>query len=802
MAFESLLQDIRYALRGIRRTPLFAASVAGTIGIGLGILCSVFTLVNAFLLKAINLPESRELYALSWDAGEVQNKGFSLADFDALAENNPVFAHTAAARPVSANVDGVAIVGHLVTADYFHVLGAPAALGRTIAAGDFTSDHSAVVVLSHEGWRTHFQADPAIVGKEIALAGGHFVVAGVMAEGAVLSGDEQIAFWVPMTAARAFEVPDPARDSSQSLLVVGRRRAETTVEQVTAWFDTWVRQRFPAGSPSAATGTKVLSLATRIPVTRVSILLFSLLTAAFGLVLLAAAANVTNMLLARGLGRQRELGVRLSLGASRARIIRQLIVESVVLSLPAAAIGLGLTYATAREFPRILTETIPAGAQSASLFMAPLDPDLRVVGLLIAAGFFAALFAGLSPALQLTRASLVDAMRGELGPNASISRVRSAFVAVQIATCVLFLVAAIALVAESRRMATSETGLDYERVLDLRTSDELRPVIAAELRRRSEVEQVAAVWRPPLVSPMQLMRVTPAPGNAEQSAGFLAVTPEYFATLGVQITRGRSFSSTEAQQDAPVVVISDATARLFWPGQDPIGRSIAITPRPGNPQAQPAQSQVTVIGVAEDVINGTLLDGVARTSLYFPTTMTSNNVTRLLVRTRGDSAVAVRAIAAAIEAAHPTAAFQLAPLQQRTAVQVWVFNAFSTAALIPAVVGMLLSFAGTYGVVAFVMTQRTREFGIRMALGATAQQIMQSVVGGTLRTAIVASLIGLVATVGLIRAGAAVLGVVPVIRPGIYATGVAVVVLASAAASLLPALRAIRINPANALRAD
>lgn len=800
MFTESLVQDIRYALRGMRRSPLFAASVAGTIGVGLGILCSAFTIINAYLFKAVNLPMPQELYGLSWDTATVQRHEFSLADFEALAESNPVLAHVAAGRPVSTSQQGTPIFGHAVTRDYFGVVGGPAAMGRTISAADF-SPGTAVVVLSHEGWRNHFNADASIVGKEITLAGGSFVVIGVTPANAVLPGDEQIGFWVPLPMAPAFGAPDPVNDEGHSLFVIGRRRADAQAEQVAAWFNTWSRQRFAFGSALAPTRTRVDSLATRIPVNRQTVTLFSMLIAAFCLVLLVACANVTNMLLARGLGRQRELGVRISLGAARSRIVRQLVIESLVLSVPAAVLGLGLTFLTARVFPRLVIATIPAGAAAANLFIAPFDPDLRVLALLIAAGFCAALLAGLSPALQLTRTSLVDAMRGTIGPNTRISRLRSAFVAVQIATCVLFLVAAIGLVAESRKMATVETGLDYERILELRTTDSLRPAIAAELAARGDVEKVAAVWRPPLMTPMQFMRVALA-GNRQQSAGFLAVSPEYFDTMGVQVRRGRVFSAVEARQDAAVAIVSETTARLFWPGQDPIGQSFAIVPPVTDAQRQPAHSRATVIGVAEDVVNGTLLDGVARTTLYFPTTVASANATRLLVRTRGDSARAMRSIAAAIEAAHPAASIQIAPMQERAALQLWAFNAFSTIAVIPAVAGVLLSFAGTYGVVAFVMTQRRREFGIRMAIGATAGHIVTSVVGGTIRTAIVAAAIGLAATVGLIRAASAVLGLVPVIDIWTYGAGAVVVVAAAAVASLVPALSAIRLNPSTALRTE
>jgi predicted permease len=805
MFAESLVQDLRYALRGVRRSPLFAASVAATIGLGLGVFCSAFTIVNAYLFKAVHLPRPHELHGLTWNSATRERHEFTLAEVEAMASSNPVFSRVAAGNTVTATLpNGLSIAGHLVTADYFAVLGAPAALGRTLAAADVARpDQAGVIVLSDAAWRSHFDADAGIVGREVVLSGSRFVVLGVTRAGATLPGDEAISFWAPLAMTAAFGAPDPATDEGRSLFAVGRRRPDVPAEQVRAWFDTWVRQRFPAGSELAPMRTRADSLATRIPLTRVTLTLFGLLTTAFGLVLLIACANVTNMLLARGLSRQRELGVRISLGATRWRVVRQLMIESCVVALPATAVALLCTFATAWTFPRIVTATFPAGAEIVSQMLAPFEPDLRVVSFVMVAGFLAALFVGVSPAMQLTRASLVDAMRGQLGANARVSRVRNAFVMVQIATCVLFFVAAIALVVESRRMASSETGLDYERVLTVQAPADRRSALATELAARPDVEQVTAVWRPPLHSPMSLLRVTPAPGGIQQSAGFMVVSPEYFAAMGVQLRRGRGFSLVEAEQHAAVVIVSDATARLFWPHQDPLGQKVDILPPASSAQRQPTVSQVTVIGVAEDVVNGTLLDGIARTSVYFPTTASSPDVKQLLVRTRGDAATAAGRIRAGLHAAHPTMTFEVVPLRLHAAVQVWSFRAFSTASGIPAVIGLLLSFAGVYGVVAFVMTQRTREFGIRMALGASAGDIMRSVVGDTVRTAFIAAALGVTATVATIRgAVAALLGVTPVVDPPIYAAGVAVVVLAAAAASLVPAMRAIHLNPSIALRAE
>jgi len=799
MFAESLAQDVRYACRSVRRSPLFAVSVAGTIGIGLAVLCSWFTIVNAYLFKAVRLPQPTALHGLSWDSAAHERHTLTLTEFEALAADNPVFAQLAAGNTVTAAMpNGRAMAGHLVTGEYFAVLGAPAALGRTLTPADSIAS-AMIVVLSDAAWRRNFNADPTIVGKEIVLARARLTVIGVTRPGATLPGDENVGFWAPLTLAATFGVPDPATSQARSLFVVGRRRTAVTADQVRVWFETWVGLRF-AGTELASVRTRTDSLATRIPLTRVTLTMFMLLTAGFGLVLLIACANVANMLLARGLSRQRELGVRVSLGASRWRVVRQLLIESSVLAVPASGFALLCTFATAWAFPRLVTSTIPGGAEFVSQILAPFDPDVRVLTALVVVGLIAALVAGLSPAIQLTRTSLVDVVRGSVGPGVRISRIRNAFVTVQIATCTLFFVAAIAFVVESRRMATDETGLDYERIVTVQAPATLSPTIAKELATRPDVVAVSAAWRPPLISPMSLLRVTPR-GGTTQSAGFMAVSADYFDTLGVRVVRGRGFTRAETEQHAALIVVSESTARLFWPGGDPLDQELDIAPLTGL-QRQPAVRRATVVGVVEDVVNGTLLDGVARTSVYFPTTVEDPEARWLLVRTRGDAAAAANPIANALHDAHPAATLDVGALSQHAAVQVWSFRAFSTASSLPAAIGLLLAFSGVYGVVALVMTQRTREFGIRIALGATPSRVVRTVVGHTIRTATLAAALGLLGTAGAMRGIAAISSLRPVISPSIYVASAVIVVLAATVASLIPAMRATHLDPSSALRAD
>jgi predicted permease len=338
---DSLVHDVRYAIRGIRRSPLFAASVAATIGLGLGILCSAFTIVNAYLLRPIDLPDAHQLYSLTWDTETTQRHRFTLADFDNIRRDAPPFSGLVAARDVPTMQDEVSLVGLLVTGNYFQVLGGRPALGRWISPADAAAPGSApVVVLSDATWRTRYAADPAIVGKAITLGRQRFDVVGVAPPGFGLRGELRMSFWAPLTMAGAF----PGTDlNAPSLVVVGRLREGATETQARAWFDVWLRQQFRAGSDDKATAARVEFEGSRLAVNALTVTLLALLGSAFSLVLLVACANVTNLLLARALGRQREIGVRLALGATRWRVARQLTIESLVLAVPAAAVGLALT---------------------------------------------------------------------------------------------------------------------------------------------------------------------------------------------------------------------------------------------------------------------------------------------------------------------------------------------------------------------------------------------------------------------------------------------------------------------------
>ena len=800
-----MIAEIRYALRSLVRAPLFSASVAATIGLGLGVLCSAVTFLNAYVLKPVDLPDPYALYGLSWDTADVRGHGFTLADFEALRDSAPHFSSLAAGQQTWVMQNDALMAGGLVTGNYFATLGATPALGRLLTPADAAAPGDRpVVVLSDHAWRSRYGADANIVGRLIELGRQRFEVVGVTPPRFGLSGEELVGFWAPLTMARAFSVADPWDPASPpSLFVVGRLRADATEPQARAAFEVWLRQRFPAGTDAAPTAVRVESRATRLPLNGPVLALFALIVAAFGLVLLVACANVTNLLLARALARQREIAVRLSLGAGRWRVARQLAIESLVLAVPASAVGLAITMVTARVVPALMLATWPRDVIAIDMLVLPIDPDARVLAVLFAAAVASALLVSLAPAVRAARADLVQASKGGAAIDPRRSRLRTALVAMQIGACTLFLVWATGLIEQTRHIANPDTRLSHERVANVQVTGKRRAEIAERLATDPTVERVAAAMKPPLGGPLESIGVVASATRLERIAGFTAVSPEYFPMLDIRIVRGRAFTAEEAEQNAPVILVSEATARLLWPNLDPIGQMLEITPASVRRAARrPSHTSVRVIGVAEDVINGMLLDGIDETCIYFATSVRSPMAQTMLVRGRTDAASMRAAVVAAVKAIEPDATFQFFTLLSVMGAMGWIFQAFSTTASILGAIGLVLAFSGTYAVVAFLMTQRTRELGIRMALGATVQGIVSGMVNETLRIALVG--LGCALVLAALASGyfSGVLPFIPVFGARAYLTGTAIVLTATVMAALLPSLRAARIDPSKALRVD
>jgi predicted permease len=361
---ETVWQDIRYAIRGFRRSPTFVLTLVATIAVGLGLDTALFTVFNATYFRPIAVREPGTLYEAFWTDRAGDSQGFSWPEYRQFCSSNPAFSEAFGYIHTEARVNSRTALGTLVTGDYFQVLGIGATLGRTLVPEDTSAPgREPVIMLSYQAWRNRFSGDPDIVGKKVLLRGYPFEVVGVALAGFTGLGSRPVEFWAPLTMSARFESDDIFGPTQpRSLSIVGRLKAGHSVGQTQSALTIWM-QRLTSNGPSASKAVRALlfSHATTKPLKIANAFAFSSILAAFSLVLLIGCANVANLMLARSLARQREIGIRLSLGASRGRVVRQLLTESFLLALPSAAAGIAVSEAIIRICVRVLIATLPPG---------------------------------------------------------------------------------------------------------------------------------------------------------------------------------------------------------------------------------------------------------------------------------------------------------------------------------------------------------------------------------------------------------------------------------------------------------
>jgi predicted permease len=789
---DSFAQDIRYAWRGIRRAPGFALTVIGTIGLGLGINTTLFTVFNTYVFRTIAVSDPHNLYEFWWESKDGTWRA-TWSQFQALRRENNVFTDVAAYDNLYAPLDGRPAVGETVSSNYFALLAPGAHLGRLIQRDD-----AQVVVLAYDTWRNSFGADPEIVGRKLRLRGGTVEVVGVASSGFTGVGDVMRDFWAKANAPSASAEPQP------SLRLLGRLRPGVTPEAAQSALLAWAQAEtstLPTGRRAAR--ARIVSRATPIEYSPSMLASLAPLFAAFGLVLAIACANVSNMMLARALARQREIAIRVSLGAGRARLVRQLLTESLLLAFPAAAAGIAISWGTLRCGIWLLFHTLPP-AFVWIVKIPSLQTDWRVCAFILAAAVCAALLFGLTPALQTTRSRLVEANRGDFSSDYRPSRLRNFLVASQVAVCVLLLICSAVALRGERRVTSQDIRIRTAGVFDLLLSKGLTTTGVDRLRASSGIESVAAVWHAPLESELVKLAVIPSGANTELLAGYNFVSPDYFPMLRIPVLRGRPFTAAEAQAGAGVVMISEASARRFWPGEDPLGKTIAI---PSKRQIDrrsdrlPPFRSAHVIGVVGDVISGFGAVGVDPSCLYFPTFAGAQQQTLMVSAARG-KAVGRRDIQAALDQISPELADQINPLDEIHQTMIYPFRiAFWIAGFLGAL-AILLTVSGIFGVLSYLVSQRTKEIGIRMALGAGNGALVRMVVWQCMRLVTIGSAIG--ATLALLVAPIFAHHV-EAIQPydlTAYLGAMMVIAVASLGASLRPAQRAVAVDPLSALRCD
>jgi predicted permease len=545
--------------------------------------------------------------------------------------------------------------------------------------------------------------------------------------------------------------------------------------------------------------------------------------AAFGLVLAAACANVSNIMLARANTRHREIGVRLSLGATRGRVVRQLLTEGALIAVIAGLAGLGLAALLLRLGTTLLFVMLPPTA-AALVRVVPLVFDRRVFLFTLAVGAATTMMFALMPALQATRLTLTHALRGEPSQGLRRSTLRSVLVAGQVTISLILLIVAGTLVRNGMALGATDLGFVTEGVFSVnqraRGAKLIEPAATA-LRADSRIATVAVTSRNPLFGQLPKTPATAAPSPAVVGASYMFVSPEYFDLLNIPIVRGRGFRPEEAKTEAAIAVVSAATAKAFWPGEDPLGKTMRVRLDGSAGQAEEiarmkdirrAESvdresgvDLTVVGVAKDVVSGFIFEGTDRAHVYMPTHDGGRHAGSILLRGHGQRALRLDEVQAVLRPVHQDPlALESLPLAEMVSMQMFPIVVASWIGSVLSTIALVLSVSGLYGVVSYGLSQRTREIGIRMALGATAGAVVRLVMAQSARMVAIGTIAGMgaaFAALAILRALVR-LDNVTIVDAGVFASAVAIVGAAAAFAAFVPARRAASIEPAATLRAD
>jgi predicted permease len=806
---DATLRDVHYALRTFRRAPLAAATIVVTIAIGLGVVAVLFTILNRFLFGVDTVPDITRMYAV--ERPRLANGDRSLLTrprFEALRRETSVFSDAyAALHDIDLRVDGRMMAATLVSGNFFQVVAVNPVAGRALTpADDERSGGNPVIVLSDKGWNRRFDRDPDVLGRTVLVGGAPLQIVGVMPEG--FRGLEVSApdFWAPLSLLAQFRPGHRGREDSVGVDVVGRLKPGVSVQSARAQLSAWdSNQQVTAADRPAAT-IELLPRRGTLPQPMDAVAVFVPVFFAFGLILMIGCANVANLLLARGVARQREIGIRLSLGASRRRIIRQLMTESLLLALAAAAGGYLVSRLALEATVYWATRAMPVDLGNVNLNVP--GADWRVGLFLVCAATAATALFALMPALQATRVEPVRTLRGELVREVRPGRARSVLIGIQVfASALLLICAAIFL-----RSAITSSRFDP----GLRTADTVIIDVISEPKRAAMLQAIASestitaygAVRPDMLSRPRDAFAAVGPGRTPIAYRF--VSPEYFEVFGIPILRGRSFTAAERDGGQPVVIVSESMARLLWPNGSGVGETFRLEPdldsgsRPGDEPPMPARL-VTVVGVSREV-TGFRFSDVKDARVFLPTSVDAPG-TAIVARVSGDPERARRTLVDHLTRIDPNMGM-IVTMRTVARLETFFLQIAFWVSLVLGGLALLLTVSGLFSVLSYLVEQRTREIGVRMALGASSRKVTLLMLAQTTRPVIYGLLAGVGSAIALATvlistpAAATISRIVHVTDPVAYGASLLVVVAACLLAAWLPATRAARVDPMQTLRME
>lgn len=808
MRWTQLLDEARLATRSLSRSPAHSAVATATLALGIGVCVALFSVMNAVVLRPLPFQNPEELAHLWTENASQGTERYVVSpnDLNDWRERTTAFESIAGyyRTQYALTEDGAdpeRVRSYLTTSDFFQTLGVGALAGRTFLESDGRPGSDVMVVLAERFWRSRFGADPSIVGRTIQLGGQSLEVVGVVSDAQTFPADAQL--WTQIT----FPLTIQGR-AARWLSVVGRLRdgveldaARGEMERIAAD----LAREFPE---NAGWGVAVLDLRSALlgDARMALILLFGAAT----VVLIVACANVAGMTLVRAQERVREMAVRASLGATRLRLGAQLLTESLVLSAGGAALGIAIAWAVLAALPAVAVGSMPRIQ----------DVGLDGAAALVATGciVLTALVLGIAPAFQLGRVDpapiLTESPRGGTSGRAR-ARLRSAFVVAQVAAAVVLVTGGVQLARSFDRLLDIDPGFDATDVVtmemdlqagypDFASAGRFYQELEARVAALDGVEAAGLTTSVPLGPANDYFQTialpdAPVPPEEEPRAYLRQVSSGWFEALRVPLLGGRGFTPLDREGSAPVAIVNEAFARRYFPGTDPVGRTIGGLGYQMGPLGIIPAEEAEIVGVVADVRYDDLRGAPAATA-YFPMAQAPFRRMILTLRTRWDQAQAARAVRSILADMDPRLPIadvatlrsrvdeQLAP-DRRNLLLVSCFGA----------VALLLAGLGVFGIVSWSARQRIPEFGIRMALGASPRDILRMVMRHALRLILLGVTVGIIATLPAMRLLSSQLYGVEALDPPSLVVMVAVLVLTGLIAGVIPALRATRMDPRQSL---